>query len=76
MRLSESRVSVLEVLFACNVIKSRSEGRRLIEQGGVRIDGRLVDSSKESIDVNSEGSVLLKVGKRRYFELLSDRGTT
>lgn len=75
-RLSEPRLSVLDALLACDIVKSRSEGRRLIDQGGVHIDGRLVTSVEESLDLSSEVPVFFKVGKRRYFELLSESRTT
>jgi len=48
---------------------SRSEARRLIEQGGVRIDGRVVDGGE--LDLAPEGldGAVVQVGKRRHKRL-------
>jgi tyrosyl-tRNA synthetase len=49
---------------------SSSEARRLIGQGGVKIDGRPL--SPESLDVPAGdlGGRVLQVGKRRFVRLL------
>ena len=45
---------------------SRSEARRLLEQGGVRVDGEVVDA--ERLDLPAEGldGAVVQVGKRRH----------
>ncbi|MFQ5417954.1 MAG: tyrosine--tRNA ligase [Myxococcota bacterium] len=54
---------LLEVLEAARLIGSRSEGRRLVAQHAVQIDGeRVLDPTLRM----RPGSYLLKVGKRRY----------
>jgi tyrosyl-tRNA synthetase len=52
---------------------SRSEARRLLEQGGVRIDGRVVDG--EQLDLEPEGldGAVVQVGKRRHKRLRLQR---
>jgi tyrosyl-tRNA synthetase len=52
---------------------SRSEGRRLIEQGGVRIDGRIVGG--EELDLAPDGldGAVVQVGKRRHKRLRLER---
>ncbi len=54
--------TVLDVLVAAELVKSKSEGRRLIEQNGVRLDGETLE------DPNAEfpGPGVLQVGKRRF----------
>jgi tyrosyl-tRNA synthetase len=52
---------------------TRSEARRLIEQGGVRIDGDVVGA--ETLDLDAEGldGAVLQVGKRRHKRLRIER---
>jgi len=50
------------------MIKSTSEGRRLIKQGAVSIDGGKVADPKYAIA--TQGEVLLKVGKRRFCRII------
>jgi tyrosyl-tRNA synthetase len=48
---------------------SRSEARRLIEQGGVRIDGRVVAADQLDLPVDGLDGAVLQVGKRRHRRL-------
>ena len=44
---------------------SNSEARRLIQQGGVEVDGSRVTDPNQKIDVSGE-TRLLQVGKRKF----------
>lgn len=48
---------------------SRSEARRLIEQGGVRIDGEVVDGDKLDLPLDGLDGAVVQVGKRRHKRL-------
>ena len=54
--------SVLDVLVGAELVQSKSEGRRLIEQNGVRLEGETLT------DPNAEfpGAGVLQVGKRKF----------
>ena len=61
--------SILDLLSKCSLIPSRKEGRRLIEQGGVSLDGDKVSDPnfKVSKDLFAEnGYVVIKKGKKVY----------
>ncbi|HDL77833.1 MAG TPA: tyrosine--tRNA ligase, partial [Lentisphaerae bacterium] len=67
--ISGEAIAVLDLIMSAGLAPSRSEARRLIEQGAVRIDGRRVGDVGEKIVLPAEG-VLLKVGKRRFARLV------
>lgn len=46
---------------------SKGEARRLIEQGGVKINGEKASDSKAEVELN--GELLLQVGKRKFLKL-------
>ncbi len=48
---------------------SRSEARRLIEQGGVRVGGRAVDGARVDLPAAELDGEVLQVGKRRHIRL-------
>ena len=48
---------------------SRSEGRRLLAQGGVKLDGTDVDESRLDVPAEELDGVVLQVGKRRFKRL-------
>ncbi len=63
--------SLADCLVEAGVAKSRSEGRRLIEGGGVRIDGVRVENPHTLLRdvVHSGGAAVVRVGKARIFRL-------
>ncbi|MCC2631997.1 MAG: tyrS [Patescibacteria group bacterium] len=58
---------LVEVLVAAQLAPSKSEARRLIEQGGVRVDDTAVSDLGALIKTNKK--TLLQVGKRRFLEI-------
>jgi tyrosyl-tRNA synthetase len=54
---------------------SRSEGRRLIEQGGVKLDGEVIGGGQLDFEPGTLDGTLLQVGKRRHRRLRA-RGTS
>ncbi len=63
-----SRIGLLNLLVEVGFASSNSDGRRLVQQGGVSLDGqRLVDPQ---VEVQLTGEHVLKVGKRRVCRLV------
>jgi tyrosyl-tRNA synthetase len=58
--------TVLDVLVAGKLVNSKSEGRRLLEQNGVRLDGELL--SDPNLPFPKPG--VLQVGKRKYLKII------
>jgi len=54
-------MNILNLLKEVGLAKSKAEARRLIEQGGVQIDGEIKDNWKEDIKV--QDGMLLKSGR-------------
>ena len=68
--LVSSEDTLLDIVMKSEVPQSRSEGRRLIEQGGVHYNDNPVKDPFAAIPL-SEGKNTLRVGKRNYFALQS-----
>jgi tyrosyl-tRNA synthetase len=58
------------LLKACGLVPSTSEGLRMVEQGGVRIDGAVV--SDKGLKV-AAGTCVVQVGKRRFARVTLER---
>jgi tyrosyl-tRNA synthetase len=61
--------TIIEIAVALGLAASRSEARRLIEQGGVRLNDQPVRSATASVsdsDLDSGGAARLSVGKKRH----------
>jgi tyrosyl-tRNA synthetase len=55
------------VLADAGLVSSRSEGRRMIKQGAVKIEGERIDD--EFVDVSRLAGSVLQVGKRRFVRI-------
>jgi len=55
-----------KLLVAAGLSASNSEARRLIQQGGVKVDGETVSDIKAEIETSGSESLLIQVGKRRF----------
>jgi tyrosyl-tRNA synthetase len=56
-----------ELLLKCELATSKSEARRLIEQGGVEIEGEKVTDFNKVIQIKDE--MIIQVGKRRFVKI-------
>jgi tyrosyl-tRNA synthetase len=66
--LGEKKYEITRLLVETGLAPSRSEARRLIIQGGVRIDDKKVSDIEKTIKI-SVNPVLLQVGKRRFVQI-------
>lgn len=58
------KVLLCKVLAEAGLVKSNSEGRRSILQGGVKVDS--VKVSDENLELAAGGDYIIQVGKRRF----------
>ena len=66
-------IDVLGALVAAEMVKSRSEARRAVEQGGVTIDGEKVTDVNYVIPAETlKQGVLLKKGKKTFKKILAE----
>jgi tyrosyl-tRNA synthetase len=50
---------------------SRSEARRLLGQGGIRLDGRPLESDQLDVEVASIAGAVIQVGRRQFRRVVS-----
>ena len=65
---TESEIWLPKLLLDAGLVKSTSDGRRMIQQHAVSLDGAKVEDGNAMIPTT--GTVLLKVGKRRFCRVL------
>jgi len=63
-----------KLLVEGGLASSNSDARRLIQQGGVRIDGESVRDTKAEMPTTSSQPALVQVGKRRIAKVRFSRG--
>jgi tyrosyl-tRNA synthetase len=68
LRLLEP-TSVIDILTHASLAPTRSEARRLVQQGGIKLDGERVDD--HALMVMPDREHILQVGRRKFLKLLS-----
>lgn len=66
---SGNPVGVVELLVSQGLAPSNSEARRLIAQGGVKVNGEVVQDGRATLATTAGTSHLLQVGKRRFLKV-------
>lgn len=65
-----SEVNLIDILLSEKLIASKGEGKRLIAQNAVKIDGTVCNDINQSISPAGV-DVIIKVGKRRFLRIVS-----
>ncbi len=69
---TDGAIAVNEILVKAGIAKSKGEGRRLIEQGGVSVDDVKPDSPVATVSVSDfdKGYVVVKKGKKIFIKVV------
>jgi len=65
---SEGPVWICRLLSAAGLAESNGEARRLIQQGGVKLDGEKVTDA--DCEIESVGELIVQAGKRRFARVI------
>lgn len=63
MNISGAPMGIAQLLKQANLCASTSEAMRMVDQGGVRIDGAVISDKQLQVQA---GTVVLQVGKRKF----------
>lgn len=65
---TDGTIDLISLLIKAELVKTRSEGRRAIQQGGVSVGGEKITDFKYEVEKDSIGSdgLLLKKGKKNF----------
>ncbi len=65
--LAAQTYELVDLLIQTNLVASKGEAKRLIEQGGAKINGEKVSDVKAKIELKDK--ILLQVGKRKFLRV-------
>jgi len=67
LKLKNKKINIIDLILLTGALKSKSEAKRLIEQGGFKINnGQIKDIKKELV---LEGGEIIKIGKHKFFKI-------
>ncbi len=65
--IASATYKLVDLLIQTNLVESKGEAKRLIEQGGVKLNGEKATNANAEIELNDE--ILLQVGKRKFLKV-------
>ncbi len=71
LNLENSNINIIDLLLCSNLVSSKSEARRLIEQGGISIDNKKIFDINEIIDLTQilKGYLIVQKGKKAFLKI-------
>ncbi len=67
--LPTQNYKIIDLLVNTNLVASKGEAKRLVEQEGVKIDGEKVSNIQAEIEVSPSKEFTIQVGKRKFLKL-------
>ena len=66
----EYEIGIVNVLFLSGIVSSKSEGRRLVQQNGISVNGNLVDLEFKLTKQNLKSGVIVRKGKKNHIRVV------
>ena len=67
-KVKKSRINIVDLLCSSGLTKSKGEAKRLIQQGGIKINGEIIEKEEE-VDIDKNG-IILQRGKRMFKKIV------
>ncbi len=68
VRIEENSMQLSDLLVRCQLASSKGEAKRLLEQKGVKIDGKVVEDANAPVDIRK--GMVVQVGPRRFVKII------
>ena len=67
----EEGLKIIDLLAEKNIIQTKSEGRRMIQQSGIYLNNQTVESHEYLISMNdfTDGFAMIRKGKKKYYKV-------
>src|SRR5262245_16166205 len=70
IKASAQKIKLVDLLFQVDLALSKAEARRLISQGGVKLNGERISDATFEIDAATSKEIQLQVGKLKFIKLI------
>lgn len=68
IKISKTEIEIIDLLIDNKLFDSKSEAKRMIAQGAVKIDEEKIRDFREKL--NLKGGEVLRIGKRKFFKIV------
>lgn len=67
--LSSNTYGVLDLLVAVGAFASKGEARRMLQNGGVKLNSEKISDPQMNINIAGNDALLVQIGKRKFFKV-------
>lgn len=67
VNVSKEGLDIGQIVVDNKLVPSKSELRRLVKQGGVKVNGEKID---DLLNVNPEGELVIQIGKKKFIKIV------
>ena len=67
---NKGEINILNFLSSLSIIKSKSEARRLVEQGGIIINNEKITNINAILNLNNQKELIVKKGKKTFIKVI------
>jgi tyrosyl-tRNA synthetase len=70
VKVKPGNYNLPQLVVAAGLAASGSEARRLVTQGGVKLNGKATKDEKHQVDIKGKDGLVLQVGKRKIVKIV------
>ncbi|MFH1239365.1 MAG: tyrosine--tRNA ligase [bacterium] len=70
-KIPQGKIWIVDLLVQTALVDSKKEAKRVIQQGGVKIDQEKLNDGNMEIDINKE--FIIQVGKRKFAKIIPEK---
>ncbi|PIT87106.1 MAG: tyrosine--tRNA ligase [Candidatus Magasanikbacteria bacterium CG10_big_fil_rev_8_21_14_0_10_40_10] len=68
-KIKDTEIDIVDLLLIIGLVNSKSEARRLIAQGGIKVAGETIDNAERIFKMSVQG-ILVQRGKRQFVKVV------
>jgi tyrosyl-tRNA synthetase len=69
-KTTETERSLIDIMMSLKIFPSRGEAKRVMQQGGVYLDGQRIEDINFQLDIAGQKEHLLKIGKKKFYKFI------
>ncbi|MFC1727215.1 tyrosine--tRNA ligase [Patescibacteria group bacterium] len=69
-KTSQSKLNIVDLLLQAKLVSSRSEGKRLVQQGAIDIDGKTINDQQSTVSVKN--GIIIRAGKKKFIKIIKE----
>jgi tyrosyl-tRNA synthetase len=67
--VKKGKYNLVDFLFNQKLVSSKSEAKRLLSQGGIKLDSKKVEDINAILDLENQNEILIQIGKLKFVKI-------